>query len=158
MHPRLPFLIMDDYIPLIDLTERANGSAEEDAREGSPTAQATQSPSLVVNLEQHQPQGQHLEATSVDRANASPPTLNCLKEERREAEAQRARALLEREDLDMEEARYRAKKIELEKMEARLAEWGIKLDFAREKVEATLQAIADMEVLGSDILGSSFSD
>ena len=149
---------MDDYIPLIDVTERDNGSAEEDAGEGSPTALATQSPSLVVNFHHQPPQGQHLETTSVDRANASPPTLNCLKEERREAEAQRARALLEREDLDMEEARYRAKKIELEKMEARLAEWGIKLDFAREKVEATLQAIADMEVLGSDILGSSFSD
>ena len=70
-----------------------------------------------------------------------PPTIRCLRVERRDAEAQRARALLELEDLQRAEQENAKKKKMVRKWEYRLIEREFKIDFRLKLAKETLNIL-----------------
>lgn len=70
-----------------------------------------------------------------------PPTIRCLRGERRDAEAQRARALLELEDLQRAEQAHQKRKKMVRKWELRLIEREFKIDFKLKLAKETLRIL-----------------
>lgn len=84
-----------------------------------------------------------------------PPTILCLRGERRDAEAQRARALLELEDLQRAEEAHEKKKKMVKKWEYRLTEREFKIDFRLKLAKETLKILNSPKGQGTNTTESS---
>ena len=85
------------------------------------------------------------EPGSQDSSWDGPQTIPCLRDERRKAEAQRARAVLELDDVKLAEQRYDKKQRELHAWRERLAAKEAKLRFRLKMAEATLKLVDEFD-------------
>ena len=110
----------------------------------------------LCGMEAPAPSG-NLDRTVQESSWSGPPTIRCLRGERREAEAQRARALLELEELQKAEKELAKKKERVRKWDFELVEREFKIDFRLKLAQETLKILSSPKTQKNQTANSSTS-